>query len=71
MPTVCFTSLQKKNEYCAKLNGNTYIQNLEMTLGQYGGNEIAEPPILPFDNKAKENIKNIFGDQTAKVYFIE
>ena len=60
----------KKSEYCPKMNGNTYIQNLEMTLGQYGGNETKEPPILPFNKDAKESIENIFGDKNATIYYI-
>ncbi|MBE6787116.1 MAG: hypothetical protein E7537_02075 [Ruminococcaceae bacterium] len=61
----------ERQEFCPTMCGNTYIQNLGMTLGQYGGKENGEPPILPFDNKANETIENIFGEKNAKVYYIE
>lgn len=61
----------EKDEYCPKMNGNTFIQHLDMWLGQYGGNEQKEPSILVFDKNADENIKNIFGDKNAKIYYIE
>jgi len=37
-------------------------------IGQYGGNEYAEPEILIFDEKVEEKIKEVFGDKNAKVY---
>ena len=60
-----------KDEYCAKLSGNTYIQHLGGMLGQYGGNEIEEPPIVIFDENVEEIIRSKWGDKTAKVYIIE
>ncbi len=60
----------KKDGYCPKMRGNTYIQTLSGMLGQYGGNEIEEPEILGFDETAEEKISNIFGDKDAKVYYI-
>ena len=60
-----------KDEYCAKLSGNTYIQYLGGMLGQYGGNEIEEPPIVIFDENVEEIIRSKWGDKTAKVYIIE
>lgn len=61
----------EKQEFCPKMNGNTYIQHLGASLGQYGGKEKGEPPILPFDKNAAETIKTIFGESNAKVYYIE
>lgn len=60
-----------KDEFCPEMRGNTYIQHLGGALGQYGANETAQPPILPFNQNAKENINTVFGDKTAKVYYIE
>lgn len=61
----------EKDEYCPLISGNTYIQHLGATLGQYGGNEQKEPDIIPFDTNAEQNIKEIFGDKKAKIYYIE
>lgn len=57
----------EKDEYCPTLSGNTYIQNSGGMLGQYGGNEAKEPDIIIFDKDAKENIRDIFGDENAEV----
>ena len=61
----------KKDEYCPEMDGNTYIQYNGQMIGQWGGNEIKEPEIEIFDEKAEEKINNIFGDKTAKVYVIK
>ncbi len=61
----------EKGEYCPILKNNTYIQNIGGSLGQYGGKENGEPPVIKFDSNAKESINNIFGDKTAKIYYIE
>ncbi len=60
-----------KDEYCAQMNGNTYIQQLGGSLGQYGGNEEVEPENLTFDENAEKKIQAVFGDRSAKVYYIE
>lgn len=59
-----------KDEYCPKMQGNTYIQHLSGMLGQYGGNESYEPEILIFDENAEEKIREVFGDKEARVYII-
>lgn len=56
---------------CPQMYDNTYIQNIGGMIGQYGGNEVSEPPILPFDEKAEETIRTVFGDKNAKVYAID
>ncbi len=61
----------EKDAYCAKLRGNTYIQHLGGKLGQYGGNEKEEPPVVIFDEAVEETIRNVWGDGSAKVYYIE
>ncbi|MEE0409496.1 MAG: hypothetical protein UD759_01820, partial [Clostridia bacterium] len=61
----------QKDEYCPVMKGNTYIQDKGNMIGQWGGNEVKEPEIEIFDEKAEEKINNIFGDKTAKVYIIE
>ncbi|MBQ8893669.1 MAG: hypothetical protein IJ043_04595 [Clostridia bacterium] len=60
-----------KNEYCPEMYGNTFIQHLGGKIGQYGGNETAEPENLTFDETAEEKIHSVFGDQTANVYYIK
>jgi len=59
-----------KDEYCPEMHDNTYIQNLGGMIGQFGGNEVAEPEILIFDENAEEKINTIFGDKNAKVYIM-
>ncbi|MBE6562071.1 MAG: hypothetical protein E7662_13200 [Ruminococcaceae bacterium] len=60
----------QKQESCPVMSGNTYIQKLGQTLGQYGGSEIAEPANHSFDENAEIIIRNVFGDKDAVVYFI-
>ena len=60
----------KKNESCPVMKNNTYIQHKGMMIGQYGGNETKEPPILLFDENAEQTICNVFGDTNAKIYCI-
>ena len=55
----------KKQESCPEMWENTYIQHRSGMIGQYGGNEIAEPEILLFDDQAEEKITGIFGDRDA------
>ena len=43
------------------MKGNTYIQDKGNMIGQWGGNEVKEPEIEIFDEKAEEKINNIFG----------
>lgn len=61
----------QKDSFCPTMKNNTYIQHIDATLGQYGGNEVKEPDIIKFDQNAKQSIKDIFGDKEAKVYYIE
>lgn len=61
----------EKSQYCPEMSGNTYIQHLDATLGQYGGKENGEPNIVPFDKNAEESIKTLFGDKEAKIYYID
>ena len=60
----------RKQESCPTLQGNTYIQRLGGTLGQYGGNEEQEPANLSFDERADETLCKVFGETDAKVYGI-
>ena len=59
-----------KDEYCPKMHDNIYIQHSGGMIGQYGGNEEAEPEILIFDEKAEEKIQRILGEDCPKVYHI-
>ena len=60
-----------EQESCPKMWENTYVQYLNNPLGQYGGNAVAEPPILPFDEQAAAHIATVFGDENAKVYTLK
>ncbi len=59
-----------KDEYCPEMYNNTYIQNLGGMIGQFGANEAKEPEILMFDKNVEKTINEVFGDKTAKVFFI-
>ncbi len=61
----------KKQESCPVMYSNTYIQKYGMTLGQYGANEIEEPPIHAFFEKSDKIIENTFGDKGAKLYYLD
>ena len=61
----------KKQESCPKMHDNVYIQHVGGMLGQYGGNELAEPPILYFDGNVEENVEQVFKDKNAKIYSID
>lgn len=58
----------KKQESLPRMCENTYIQKAGLPLGQYGANEVEEPPILSFDEDAEKKIAEIFNDENAKVY---
>lgn len=60
-----------KDAYCPAMQENTYIQHLDGKIGQYGGNELFEPENLPFDENAEEQIREKFGDKTARIYYIQ
>ena len=60
----------KHRESCPDMNGNTYIQALGYTLGQYGANEESEPEILSFDENTEDTIRDFLGDKAAKVFFV-
>lgn len=59
-----------KDESCPDMHDNTYIQHLGGMIGQYGGNEVAEPENLIFDEQAEEKIGKVFCDKNAKVFYI-
>jgi len=61
----------QKAESCPEMRANTYIQHQGGMLGQYGGNEAAEPEILYFDTEIEKTIRETLGDQTAKVYTLD
>ena len=42
-----------------------------MTLGQYGANNVEEPPIHAFFEKTDSIIENTFGDKNAKIYYMD
>ena len=61
----------KKQESCPDMYRNTYVQDMGMMLGQYGANEVAEPEILPFDEKIDETVAKVLGDRDAQIYGIQ
>jgi len=60
----------QKDAYCPNLHDNTYIQHVGGMLGQYGGNEVREPEIELFDDRAEKTITSVWNDKNAKVYGI-
>lgn len=61
----------QKQESCPDMDGNIYIQHRGGMLGQYGGKEQGEPPILYFDEKIEKTIRETLGDQNAKICILE
>ncbi|MBE6599821.1 MAG: hypothetical protein E7640_01260 [Ruminococcaceae bacterium] len=61
----------KNTESLPKMHDNTYIQKYGMTLGQYGANNVEEPPIHAFFEKTDSIIENTFGDKNAKIYYMD
>ena len=53
-----------------RLARNVYVQTLGGKLGQYGANESAEPPVLPFGERAEEYVRDVFRDEGAQVFFV-
>ena len=60
----------QKQESCPRMMGNTYIQHRGGMLGQYGGNEYAEPEIILFDEDVNRAIREKLGDDSAEIYMI-
>ena len=60
----------KKAESCPDMHDNTYIQISGGMIGQYGANEVEEPPIEIFDENAEDTILNVWGDRNAQVWGI-
>ena len=50
---------------------NTYIQFEGNPLGQYGANNVAEPPIRVFDKDVEKTLTDEFREKDPKVYIIE
>lgn len=60
-----------KKESCPVMSGNTYIQYEGGMLGQYGGNEEAEPEIIRFDSNIETVIHEVLGDKDALIHVID
>lgn len=54
-----------------EMKGNTYVQKLGNSLGQFGANSISEPENAVFDENADKKIAQIFGESGANVYYIK
>ena len=61
----------KEPESCPAMYGNTYVQTIGGLLGQYGGNETAEPPVVPFDDRAEDVLTEVWGEKDPTVYGID
>ncbi|MBQ4088927.1 MAG: hypothetical protein IJC56_03480 [Clostridia bacterium] len=61
----------QKQKSCPEMDGNTFIQHAGGMLGQYGGNEIAEPEIIRFDENIVDVITDTLGDKNAEIHVIE
>lgn len=58
-------------ESCPVMEGNTYVQQLGLPLGQYGSKEDGEPPVLVFDVHAEETLRTIVGEISPTVYGLD
>lgn len=56
---------------CPRMAGNTYIQSTAGLLGQYGGKENGEPPMMPFGPSVEETIHSLLGDTDAAVCLLD
>ncbi len=56
-----------KGESCPRMDGNLYLQYDGGMLGQYGGREEGEPPILFTDGSLGVKVREILGDEGAEV----
>jgi hypothetical protein len=61
----------KEDASCPAMARNVYVQHKGGMLGQYGGNEVAEPPIHLFDENVESTIRDVFGESDAVVAMIE
>ena len=61
----------QKQQSCPEMDGNIYIQHRGGMLGQYGGNEEAEPPILVFDEQIEQTIRDVLGDSNARICVLD
>ena len=61
----------QKQASCPDMDNNTYVQHKGGMLGQYGGNEVEEPPILRFDENIEKTITETLGDRNAKICIID
>ncbi len=57
--------------FCPEMHDNVYVQYAGGMLGQYGGKEAGDPPILWFDESIEATVSEILGDRNAKVYVLE
>jgi hypothetical protein len=60
----------EKREDCPEMHDNVYVQYAGGALGQYGGKEHGEPPILLFDEAVGETVEKLLGDKSARVYTV-
>lgn len=60
----------EKAESMPEMSENTYIQTQGASLGSFGANGISEPPIMAFDEEAEESVRNVLGDESARVFVV-
>ena len=61
----------KEESSMPEMKGNTYIQTLGNSLGQFGANAVIEPENAVFDENADKKIAQTFGESNATVYYIK
>ena len=60
----------KKRESLPEMTNNVYVQTVKGLLGQFGANDVIEPPLLPFDDDAERTITEIFEETKPQVFGI-
>lgn len=61
----------ERGAFCPEMHDNVYVQYADGMLGQYGGKEAGEPPILYFDGEVEKTVAKVFCDENAAVYTVE
>lgn len=59
-----------EEESCPEMYENVYIQHMNGSLGQYGGNKVMEPGNLVYDENAEQTVAEVFRDRDAQVWTI-
>ena len=60
----------EKQAFCPDMHDNVYVQYAGGALGQYGGKEQGEPPVLLFDECVGQTVETVLCDENASVYTV-